>query len=264
MQGESKFREILWDEIEDGIVRITFNRPDVRNAVGLQMASELIQAFRDVNARTDIRTVIITGAGDKAFCAGANLKERRTLSPDKAWELVHNLKVMVTELEAIEVPVIAAVNGFALAGGTHYAIGCDLRVAATHAKFGLTEVKIGIIPGGPAVKLCRLMGRGKVNELILTGRWFTAQEAKEMGLIEHVVPEAELMNKVMELAREIAANAPLAVKTAKKLIKFSFETNLAVANELQELARYRLEDTEDCKEGLAAFAEKRPPHFKGR
>lgn len=258
------FKDILWEEVDGGIVRIVLNRPEVRNAVGLQMAQDVIEAAGQVNRRPDIRAVILTGAGDLAFCAGANLKERKNLPSDQAWELVRRLKAMTTAIEGIEVPVIAAVNGFALAGGTHYAISCDLRVAAEHAKFGLTEVKIGIIPGGPAVKLSRMMGRGKANELVLTGRWFSAQEALEMGLVEHVVPKETVMDKTLELAREIAGNAPLAVKAAKKLIKLSYETNLVVSNEYQETVRQVLEYSEDCREGLTAFAEKRQPNFVGR
>ncbi|MBI4182682.1 MAG: enoyl-CoA hydratase/isomerase family protein [Proteobacteria bacterium] len=258
------YKDILWDELDDGIVRITLNRPEIRNAVGLQMAGEIIDAAREVNRRPELRAVVLTGAGDRAFCAGANLKERKSLPPDQAWELVRRLKVMAGAIEDIEVPVVAAINGFALAGGTHYAICCDLRVAAEHATFGVTEVKLGIIPGGPAVKLSRLMGRGRANEIVLTGRWFSAQEAKEMGLVDHVVPGPRVLDKAMEIAREIAANAPLAVKAAKKLIRLSYETNLAVANEYQETVRQTLETTEDCREGLAAFAEKRPPRFKGR
>ena len=258
------YQDILFEEIEEGIVRITLNRPEIRNAVGLRMAAEVIDAAETINRRPDVRVAILTGAGDKAFCAGANLKERKSLPPDQAWELVRRLKRMTTALEEIEVPVIAAVNGFALAGGTHYAISCDIRIASEQATFGLTETRIGIIPGGPAVKLSRLMGRGQINEMILTGRHYLAQEAKEIGLVEHVVPASRLMEKALELAREIAANGPLAVRAAKRLIRLSFETNLTVANEYQEVVRQTLEGTEDCREGLAAFAEKRRPRFTGR
>lgn len=258
------FKDILFEDVEPGIVRITLNRPEVRNAVGLQMAADVIEATRIIREDSSVRCVILTGAGDQAFCTGANLKERKDLPPDQAWELVRRLKAMTTAIEDIEVPVIAAVNGFALAGGTHYAIACDMRVAAENATFGLTEVTIGIIPGGPAVKLSRMMGRGKINDMILTGRRYSAQEAFIIGLVDHVVPKGQLINKAMSIAREIAANAPLAVKSAKRLIKLSFETNLMVANEYQEVAREVLEHTEDCKEGLAAFAERRPARFQGR
>ncbi|MCC7016336.1 MAG: enoyl-CoA hydratase/isomerase family protein [Rhodospirillales bacterium] len=259
-----QFKDIRWDEPEPGIVVLTFNRPEVRNAVGLQMAADVISAAAEINRRADVRAVVLTGAGEQAFCAGANLKERRSLPAEQAWELVRRLKQMTTAIESIEVPVIAAVNGFALAGGTHYAISCDIRVAADHATFGLTEVKIGIIPGGPAVKLSRLMGRGKANELVLTGRWFTAEEALNMGLVEHVVPRAQLMGKALEIARQIAENAPLAVKAAKRLIQLSYESPLAVSNEYQEAVRQNLEHTDDCREGLNSFAEKRKPRFSGR
>lgn len=258
------FQDILFEQVEPGIVRITLNRPEVLNAVGLRMAADVIEAARLVNASPEVRAVILTGAGERAFCAGANLKERKNLAPEQAWELVRRLKAMTTSIEEIEVPVIAAINGFALAGGTHYAIACDVRVASEDAVLGLTEVKIGIIPGGPAVKLSRLMGKGKINEMILTGRRYPAAEAKEIGLVEHVVPRAALMDKALAIAREIAANAPLAVKTAKRLIRLSYESNLTVANEYQEAAREVLEHTEDCREGLAAFAERRTPRFKGR
>lgn len=260
----TSYKDILWQEPESGIVQITLNRPEVRNAVGLQMAADVIAAAHAINDTPRIRAVVLTGAGDQAFCAGANLKERRNLPPDQAWQLVHRLKQMTTAIEAIEVPVIAAVNGFALAGGTHYAVSCDIRVAARNATFGLTEVKIGIIPGGPAVKLSRLMGRGKVNELILTGRHFTADEALAMGLVDHVVPKEQLMDKAFAIAREIAENAPLAVKAAKRLIQLGYETNLTVANEYQEAVRQNLEHTQDCREGLNAFAEKRKPRFSGK
>jgi len=259
----TKFNDIIWDEPEDRVVMITLNRPEVRNAVGLQMAADVIEAARRINERREIRAVVLTGA-DKAFCAGANLKERKNLPPARAWELVRRLKEMAAAIEGIEVPVIAAINGHALAGGTHYAICCDIRIAAEHATFGLTEVKIGIIAGGPTVKLGRIMGRGRINELILTGRSFSAMEAKEMGLIEHVVPSLQLMPRALELAREIAGNAPLAVRASKKLIRLGSETNFTVANELQEAIRETLEHTADCREGLAAFAEKRRPQFSGR
>ena len=258
------FTDILWDEPADGVVRITLNRPEVRNAVGLQMAADIIEAARRINQRHEIRAVILTGADDRAFCAGANLKERKNLPPERAWELVCRLKEMAAAIENIEVPVIAAINGHALAGGTHYAICCDIRIAAEHATFGLTEVKIGIIAGGPTVKLGHIMGRGKINELILTGRAFSATEAKEMGLVEHVVPSVQLMPRALALAREIAGNAPLAVRASKKLIRLGAETNITVSNEFQEAVRATLEHTADCKEGLAAFAEKRPARFTGR
>jgi len=261
---QTSYKDILWQEPESGIVRITLNRPEVRNAVGLQMAADVIAAAHAINDNPNVRAVVLTGAGDQAFCAGANLKERRNLPPEQAWELVRRLKQMTTAIESIEVPVIAAINGFALAGGTHYAVSCDIRVASQNATFGLTEVRIGIIPGGPAVKLSRLMGRGKVNELILTGRHFSANEALNMGLVDHVVPRETLMEKALEIAREIAANAPLAVKAAKKLILLGYETNLTVANEFQEAVRQNLEHTQDCREGLNAFAEKRKPKFIGR
>lgn len=262
--AKPSFQDILFDEVEPGIARITFNRPEVRNAVGLRMAADVIAAAKHINESPELRAVILTGAGDQAFCAGANLKERKTLASDQAWELVRRLKAMTTAIEEIEVPVIAAINGFALAGGTHYAIACDVRVACEEATLGLTEVKIGIIPGGPAVKLSRIMGKGKINEMILTGRHYPAAEAKEIGLVEHVVPRAQLMPKSLAIAREIAANAPLAVKTAKRLIRLSYESNLTVTNEYQEVAREVLEHTEDCREGLAAFAERRPARFRGR
>lgn len=254
-------QEVLY-EVKDYIATITLNRPDVLNALGRRLCEDLIEIAHDIKHNRQVRVAIITGAG-RAFCAGANLKERKALEGEAKWQLVHTINAAMGAVYEMEIPVIAAVNGHALGGGTELAASCDIIFAAEEATFGCTEVTLGIIPGGGIVRLSRLIGMGHLSELVLTGKRLSAWEAEKMGLVNKVVPAAALMGEAYQLAEVLRDNAPLAVKAAKKLIRLCMESPLEVCHELSELLRRPLDYTRDMQEGLAAFAERRKPQYIG-
>ena len=247
-----------------GVATVTLNRPEARNAINRQMAEDLLAAFRDLAADETLRAVIVTGQGERAFCAGADLIERRSLAPDARWRHTQAIAAAADAIVACPVPTIAAIRGYALAGGTELALACDLRVAGDDAVFGLPEVKIGIFPGaGGPVRLPALIGGGAARDLLLTGRQVRAGEAKEIGLIERLVPVKEVMTTARALATEIAANAPLATRALKEALTASAGTTPAEAHEIVARFRQPLDATADYAEGLEAFQEKRRPRFRG-
>ena len=236
-----------------------------RNAISRAMLAELEAMVGRVSRGHDTRVVIITGAGDKAFCAGADLKERGGMSEPEVRAFLDGLRRTLRAIEQSDCVFIAALNGAAFGGGTELALTCDLRVAAPAAELGLTEVKLGIIPGGGGTqRLTRLIGPGRAKDLILTGRRLNAAEAFSIGLVGRLAPEGRLLDTAYTLAESIVENAPLAVATAKHAIDegVSLELDAALALELRHYETVLA--TEDRLEGLKAFAEKRKPVYKGR
>ncbi|WP_432806599.1 enoyl-CoA hydratase [Mesobacillus maritimus] len=249
----------------DGVAIVTLNRPEAANALSKKMLIDFQSILAELKLDNEVRVVILTGAGDKAFCAGADLKERRGMTDTEAIQTVRLIGATITEVEALPQPVIAAINGVAFGGGLELALACDLRVGANEAKVGLTETSLAIIPGaGGTQRLPRLIGPGKAKELIYTAQRLTAEEAETIGILEYAVPWAQLMDKAVKLAKAMAKNGPLALVQAKKAINKGLEVDLATGLKIEELAYDVLIPTEDRIEGLTAFAEKRPPEYKGR
>jgi enoyl-CoA hydratase len=254
---------ILIREPTPGVAVVAFNRPEVANALSTQMGLELLEAWTALAARTDVRCVVLTGEG-RHFQAGADLKERNGMS-DAAWAEQHKVfEAMVRAQLAVPVPIIAAVNGAAMGGGCEMTLACDFAYAADTARFGLPEVGLGIMPGlGGTQLLTRSVGERRALEILVSGRPLSAAEALEAGIVNRVVPAAELMAAVLETATRIAANAPLSVKALKHVVHEGHSLDLAAAMEL-ELAHYnRLFKTADRREGIASFNEKRTPAFRG-
>ena len=213
----------------------------------------------------DIRVVIISGSGEKAFCAGADLKERVTLSPIQVKEFITTIRNLFTAIEDLNKPVIAAVNGVALGGGTELALACDIRIASEGATMGLTETRLAIIPGaGGTQRLPRLVGKGKAKELIFMGRRIDAQEALKIGLVNRVCPLEGLMDEAMAMATTICEAGPIAIEQAKYAINRGLETDLHTGLAIESNAYWITIPTEDRLEGLAAFREKRKPVYKGK
>lgn len=248
-----------------GIATIVLNRPGARNALNRALVAELRAALTDLAADDGLRVVILTGAGERAFCAGADLVERQSLSAEELTDTTDGILAVVDGVAALPVPVIGAINGFALAGGAELALACDVRLGVPEAVFGFPEVKIGIFPGaGGVARLPRLIGPSAAAELLFTGRQAHAEEALRLGLIDAIVPTDELMLAAHAKAEVIAANAPLAVRAVKRALRES--DGLPYDNTRPVIARHRrpLDATTDYAEGLAAFADKRAPRFAGR
>ncbi len=251
--------------VEGAVATLTLNRPGAMNAMGRRFADDLEQALRDLLATPGIRAVIVTGAGDRAFSVGGDIKERGAMSLDERWSHARRLGRCFDEIEAFPVPMIAAINGYALGGGMELAVACDIRLASDRAEVGLTEVRIGVFPGaGGPVRLTRLVGKGIAKLVLFSGRRFPAGEAARLGLVDVVVPHAELPATARQLADEIAANGPLAIQAVKRLVNACYEADLASCLELARALRRPLDHTEDMLEGVRAFEERRAPHFQGR
>jgi enoyl-CoA hydratase len=249
-----------------GLTVLTLNRPRVANAMNTQMGRDLLAFFDGVNADPlQHRCIVMTGAGDKAFCAGGDLKERQGMS-DETWQAQHLLfERMIRAFIACPVPVIGAINGAAYAGGCELALCCDFIYASENARFALTEVTLGIMPGaGGTQNLPRALGERRAKEIILTGRPFSAKDAYDWGMVNRLCAPDALMNEVMETARRIADNAPISVRQAKHAIHFGLQMDLASGMMLEIEAYNRMVPTEDRREGIASFNEKRKPVFKGR
>lgn len=256
-------------KVEDagsGITVVTLNRPEVRNALNTRMGEELRQLFLPLKFTPgNLRCIVMTGAGDRAFCAGGDLKQRDGMTDDD-WRLQHAIfEEAYYAVIDCSVPVIAAVNGAAYGGGCELALACDFIYAASGARFALTEVTIGIMPGGGGTQtLPRSVGERRAKELILTGRPFTAEEALDWGMVNAVLPPDQLMPGVMETARRIAGNAPISVRQAKKSIHHGLQTDLQTGLTIEVQAYERMISTADRREGIRAFNEKRKPAFEGR
>ena len=244
---------------------LTLNRPSALNAIDSVLVDGLQRACDALVDDDQVFALVLRGAGERAFCAGADLRERRELDLHQTQRLRARLVRSFRSLNALPMPTIAAVHGFALGGGFELALCCDLIVAADDARFGLPEVSLGIIPGGGGTQLLpRLIGKSQAKLLIYTGRRFDAAEAERLGIVSRVVPRAELEQSVLELAGEIAANAPISLRQAKRAIDGGFQLDLdsAFAWEAELYNATLLSD--DRLEGLAAFAEKRKPVYRGR
>lgn len=249
---------------DNSIALITLHRPHAANALSTIMLEELKSVLDRCKFDPSIRCVIITGAGEKVFCAGADLKERAGMDAQTVRKTVSLIRECINQVEALPQPVIAAVNGSAFGGGTELALACDIRVAAETAQFGLTETSLGIIPGaGGTQRLPRLIGKGRAKELIFTARRIEALEAKEIGLAEYVVPTESLLAKAFELAGNIVRNAPIALAQAKFAIDKGFEVDLQTGLSIEQNAYEITIPTRDRLEGLQAFKEKRAPQYKG-
>lgn len=253
------------DEGTKEIYILTLNRPDAMNALNTQMALDLIECFDYLKDQKDLRTLILTGAGEKSFCVGADLKERNGMT-NEDWQKQHEIFESAYEkLRNFPFPVIAAVNGYALGGGLEMMLSCDLRVVAEHTKAGFPEVTIGIIPGvGGTQLLPRVIPVGLAKEILFTGKHVSSEWAKEIGLVNEVVPSDSLLQKALELARGIAKNAPLALQAIKKSINHGLQTDLHTALTIELDQYYKCANSEDRLEGLLSFTEKRKPEWQGR
>jgi enoyl-CoA hydratase len=244
--------------IRESIATVTVNRPAVRNALNVATVEELGRVFEEARSDPAVRVVILTGAGDKAFVAGADISEIAALTEASALEFSRRGQSVFDRIESLGKPVIAAINGYALGGGCELAMACTVRVASQHAVLGQPEVKLGLIPGyGGTQRLPRLIGKSRAFQLLLTGETVSAAEALRIGLVDLVVPAAMLMSAAEKLAAQIVASAPLAVRYCIEAVnsgKPSEEAGLFA----------RVCATEDMKEGTRAFLEKRAPEFKGR
>ncbi|MED4700283.1 enoyl-CoA hydratase [Lysinibacillus capsici] len=256
---------VRFEVLEDSIGLITLSRPEAANAMSVQLLHELSDTLDQINEDPAVRVVLLTGAGEKAFCAGADLKERKGMSDQQVKKIVQLIGATVAKVETLAQPVIAVLNGVAFGGGLELALACDLRIAATHVKLGLTETSLGIIPGaGGTQRLPRLIGLGKAKELIYTARRLNAEEAENYGIIEYVYEGHEVLDKAQQLALEMAKNAPLSLVQAKVAINQGVEVDLATGLKIESLAYSALIPTEDRLEGLLAFQEKRAPQYSGK
>jgi enoyl-CoA hydratase len=252
-------------EKKDAIACVTLNRPKVLNALNGAIIAELKATFEDARDDSAVRGVILTGAGDKAFAAGADISEILNDPPLEAEEKTRFGQALTILIENLGKPVIAAVNGFALGGGCELSMACTIRLAAETAKFGLPEVKLGIMPGyGGTQRLSRLVGKGLALQLILSGGMITAQEAYRIGLVNEVVPNAELIGRAEAILNQIGANAPQSVKFVLEAVNKGLETSLAEGLLIEASLFGILAATEDKKEGASAFLAKRAPKFQGR
>ncbi|MDH7563880.1 MAG: enoyl-CoA hydratase-related protein [Candidatus Bathyarchaeota archaeon] len=257
--------EVIIYEKSDQIATITLNRPEALNAFSKEVIEEVLQAIDDLKQDENVRAVILTGSGEKAFSAGADIKAMKGMNALKARELSLMGEKLCCSLENLEKPVIAALNGYALGGGLEVAMSCDLRIASETSRMGQTEINIGLIPGwGGTQRLTRLVGPGKAKEMVFTGKLVDAKTAEQLGIVNMVVPADKLRETARQLALELAAKAPVAIKVAKALINKGAEISLDAALALEREGFGVVASTEDLQEGVAAFTEKRKPAFKGK
>jgi enoyl-CoA hydratase len=252
-------------EVKGSIAYITMNRPKVMNALNRKTVEELNAAFHTAKGDATVKGVILTGAGEKAFIAGADIAELSAIEVEQAGEFSKKGQEVLLFIETLGKPVIAAVNGFALGGGCETAMACTIRIAAENAKFGQPEVKLGIIPGyGGTQRLPRLVGKGRALQLILTGDLIDAHEAYRIGLVNEVVPAADLISRCEAILKQIDANAPLAIRYSIDAVNEGVNTDLSSGLKLE--ARYftLAAGTDDRKEGTSAFVQKRAPQFQGK
>ncbi len=257
------YQTIVW-EVAEGVGTLTLNRPDVHNAMNERMRTELVDCFGAAAGSEDVRVVVVTGAGGRAFSAGADIREFVAPQVPVKFRESRRRVDFRQAMDRCPQPIIAAIRGYAFGGGLELALACDIRIAGDDARLGLTEVDLAIIPGGGGTqRLPRLVGRGKALEMILTGARIDAREALRIGLVERVVPAAELTASALELARTLAAKAPVALRYAKEAVVKGLELPLADGLRLENDLATLLRTTEDRIEGAKAFLEKRKPRFTG-
>ncbi|MGC3998310.1 MAG: enoyl-CoA hydratase-related protein [Anaeromyxobacter sp.] len=254
---------ILW-KVEDGVGVATFNRPKVLNALDARTVDELSAVVAEVEAGA-ARALVLTGGGEKAFVAGADIAAMSTMTATEARAFAERMHRVLDRMEALAVPTLAAVNGFALGGGCEVALACDLVYAGERARFGQPEVNLGLVPGfGGSQRLARRVGSMAAMELVLTGDPIDAARARELGLVLAVLPPEQLLPHVLGQARKIASRGPVAVAQAKRLVRVGLDGPLSTGNELERQAFSAVFATEDAREGMRAFLEKRPAQFQGR
>nr|BFD59498.1 short-chain-enoyl-CoA hydratase [Bdellovibrio sp. CKG001]BFD62878.1 short-chain-enoyl-CoA hydratase [Bdellovibrio sp. HM001] len=261
------FSTIKLEQKSNAVWLLTIHRPEALNALNSTVLNEMGEALRQIGEMdySDARALIITGSGEKAFVAGADIKEINALDEEKALTFAERGQSIFHELTLLKIPVIAAVNGFALGGGCELALGCDFIYASENAKFGLPEVSLGLIPGfGGTVRMARAIGQRRARELTYTGGMINAAEAQALGLVNKVVPQAELMNTVMKTVEAILSKAPIAVGSAKFSINQAWDMDVEEAQKNEARIFAELFSSEDVKEGTSAFIEKRKAEFKGR
>jgi enoyl-CoA hydratase/3-hydroxyacyl-CoA dehydrogenase len=264
--SESKHYEFLIVKKEEGIGWITLNRPHRLNSFTLEMLEEMNSVLNDFEADKEIKCIVITGAGDRAFSSGADATMFSGFTPVTAAAGSSQGQALISRLEKIGKPVIASINGFALGGGLEMALACDFRIASENAQLGQTETKnFGLIPGwGGTQRLPRTVGLAKAKELIMLGEMITAEEAARIGLVTKVAPREKLHEETLALARKLADSAPIALKLAKETLNFGTQVPLEVGLKMEAEAFGIVASTKDVMEGVSAFMSKRKPEFKGK
>lgn len=251
-------------EVEEYMGTVTINRPKQMNALNTDVLYKLREVLLECGRREDVKVIIITGAGEKSFVAGADIAEMKEMSPRGGMLFAETGQSVFSLIEQIPKPVLAAVNGYALGGGTELAIACDITLASEKARFGTPEVNLGVFPAfGGTQRLTRLLGKARAKEIIFSGEMFDATRALAIGLINRVCPPEELMEETRNLARTIMSKGPVAIELAKKSIETGFDLDLSKALLVERSLFAQCFDTEDQKEGMAAFMDKREPEFKG-
>jgi len=252
-------------ETDEEIAVVTLQRPEALNALSGSVAEQLTAAFREVGSRPDIWVMLLRAAGDKAFCVGADLKERSSFTLEDFYSNRKQMRGMFQALRSVPQPTIAAVFGFALGGGFELALSCDIIVAARGTMLGLPEARVGLIPAGGGTQLLpHKVGMARAKELIFTGRRFSSEEGLDMGLIARVVPPENLADEAMDLARDVCRSSPVSVREAKRAIEASAAASIEDGENLEHTAWERVVATEDRAEGIAAFNEKREPKWSNR
>jgi len=260
-----KFKNILF-EVKEEVGIITINIPERLNPINIEVELEILEAFKEVEDREEIKAAIITGAGDKAFSAGADIKPYLEMNLIKSFSYLKKLHDAEWAIENLSKPTIAAINGLCLGGGFELALACTLRFASENAKMGLPEINVGCIPGNGGIqRLGRLIGKGRAMWYLLTGEFFSAQEALQMGIVNKVVPQKELMDTCMHfLQNNLLKKSPTAIWAIRKSLNLGMEIDLKTASELDLNLESICFATEDFKEGVRAFMEKRKPKFQGK
>ncbi|MCD6291981.1 MAG: enoyl-CoA hydratase/isomerase family protein [Deltaproteobacteria bacterium] len=256
--------ELLLTENRDGVLIVTLNRPESMNSLSRELLADLNKLVSEISVDRSVRVVVITGAGEKSFCSGADLRERATMTPIEVKQYIQMIRNTFTMVENLPQPVIAAINGYAFGGGTELALASDIRIAAPNAVMGLTETSLGIIPGaGGTQRLVRLVGKGKAKEMIFTAHRAKAEEALALGMVNKIAPEGGLIDAALEMAARIKKNAPVALEMAKYAINYGSEVDLGSGLAIESNCYAVTIPTKDRIEGLTAFREKRAPVYTG-
>ncbi len=259
-----EYKNLLF-EVKDNVALVQFNRPKALNAMNSETMGELIDAVKRCGEDDNVKVVVLTGAGDRAFVAGADIVEMQNLTPAEALKFMERGHETYRAIEILPKPVIAAIKGFALGGGTEISMSCDMRFAADNARFGQPEILLGLIPGwGGTQRLTRLIGIGRAKEFIMGGEQISAQRAYELGLVNRIYPADQLMEETMKFAKKLAGMPGFAIKMAKHAINFGYELPLDPANRLEMECCAQCFSTQDQKEGMKAFVEKRKANFIGK